>query len=429
MVGMERAYDFNELLGAANTVNHLSQMEYGGNGLKFARAHNKMNNIWGKLHKLEVEELEPNLGDYSAVSTNDDVVTALKEGLKEAQRMINSLNMAPNPQATAKNKIWFDRPWVAEMADKQSFCFAAGSKPVRGEDGDMEVLREDLNQKEKDMQRRAEAGELEHIVLEDVETDVVDDGVPALPVVESETRDIISELLDTHEEHVRAETVPVKVEAFVEFDGNRIFKSTLNGQLNGNPFLSKDRLTRVKKSLYFNNSEDYLNAAGCSNTCFVGIGSDVGVYFVQRSTISRASTVNAAKKRGKSRAQKSGRAMPTSSAVDEGTWWVGRIQKMRRRAGGNSWGSLKQPVDLANREVSTGKKGVSISSVEVILHYFNRAPGQYKFKYDLTDSKWISLESVITNVTLSYNSETGLYDLDRADADNLNEYVTKSTVQ
>ena len=51
MVGMERAYDFQELLGAANTINHLSQIEYGGNGIKFARVHNKMNNIWAKLHK------------------------------------------------------------------------------------------------------------------------------------------------------------------------------------------------------------------------------------------------------------------------------------------------------------------------------------------------------------------------------------------
>ena len=140
--------------------------------------------------------------------------------------------------------------------------------------------------------------------------------------------------------------------------------------MNGNPFLSKDRLTCIKKSLYYNNSEDYLTAAQCSHICFVGIGSDVGVYFVQRSTISRTSAVNAAKKRGKSRAGKTGKAVSPTSATDEGTWWVGRIQKMQRCAGGHSWGSLKQPVDLANREVSTGKKGVAISTIEVILHYY-----------------------------------------------------------
>ena len=60
---------------------------------------------------------------------------------------------------------------------------------------------------------------------------------------------------------------------------------------------------------------------------------------------------------------------------------------MRRRAGGNSWRSLKQPVDLVNREETTGKKGVVISNVQVILHHYASEPGQYKFKYNLTDSK------------------------------------------
>ena len=142
----------------------------------------------------------------------------------------------------------------------------------------------------------------------------------------------------------------------MEFDGHMIFKSTLVGQLNGNSFLAKDRLTRVRNSLYFNNNEDYLRTIQCSNTCFVEIGSDVGVYFVQRTAITRPFTVTAAKRRGNSLAKKSGRVASTLQGVDEGTRWVGRIQKMRRRASGTSWGSLKHPVDIANREVFTGKK-------------------------------------------------------------------------
>ena len=90
----------------------------------------------------------------------------------------------------------------------------------------MEVLREDLTQREQEAQRRAELGELEPAVAEDVEDDVLDDGVPAITVVESEVHDVISEMLSPHEGHVRAIPVPVKVEAFVEFNGNRIFKST-----------------------------------------------------------------------------------------------------------------------------------------------------------------------------------------------------------
>ena len=297
MVGMERAYDFQELLGAANTVNRLSAIEYGSNGIRFGQAYNKMTNIWAKLHKLEEDEVEPDLVDYTTVSSNREVVTALKEGLKEAQKMLNSLNMAPSPQAFAKNKMWFEKPWTVELADTTSFAFSAVTKPVRGEDGDMEVLREDIHEKEQELQRTTELHDLQSNGLIDTEEDMVDDGVPTIAVVESETRDIISEVLSNHEDHVSDRASSEKVVAFAEFDGNRIFKSTLVGQLNGNPFLSKDRLTRVKKSMYFNNGEDYLSTAQCSNTCFVGIGSDVGVYFVQRSTITRTSTVTAAKKR------------------------------------------------------------------------------------------------------------------------------------
>ena len=138
--------------------------------------------------------------------------------------------------------------------------------------------------------------------------------------MESETWDIVSEMLSHHKNHIQAKKVPIKVEAFLEFDANQIFKSTLVGQLNDNPFLSKDRLTCVKKSLYFNNNEDYLNASRSLNTYFVGIGLDVGVFFVQCSTILRASTITAAKKRERNRASKSGKPTSTIQGVDEGTW-------------------------------------------------------------------------------------------------------------
>ena len=133
MVGMEKAYDFHELVSCANTVNHLLQIEYGGNGIKFGRAHNKMNNIWGKLHDLQDDEMKPNLGDYSAVSSNDQGVQTLKEGLKNAPRLINNLNMAPNTSAVAKQKVWFEKPWITELVDKQSFVFTASTKLVCGE--------------------------------------------------------------------------------------------------------------------------------------------------------------------------------------------------------------------------------------------------------------------------------------------------------
>jgi len=71
--------------------------------------------------------------------------------------------------------------------------------------------------------------DLEPIVAKDVKDDVLDDRVLGITIVESETCDVISEMLSRHEEHVCAIFIPTKVEAFVEFGGIRIFKSTLIG--------------------------------------------------------------------------------------------------------------------------------------------------------------------------------------------------------
>jgi len=97
---------------------------------------------------------------------------------------------------------------------------------------------------------------------------------------------------------------------------------------------------------------------------------------------------------------------------------------MQEKASGNSWGSLKQPIDLANHEISQVKKGTPVSNVQVGLYYYTHSSRQYKFKYNLTNSKWISLEIVITNITFIYNYETQVYSLDIGDAKNLNEYVS-----
>jgi hypothetical protein len=66
----------------------------------------------------------------------------------------------------------------------------------------------------------------------------------------------------------------------VKYQGNKIYKFTLVSQLNANPFLSKDRLTCVRKSMYFNNLNVYLIATSSNSTCLLGLGNNCGVYFV-----------------------------------------------------------------------------------------------------------------------------------------------------
>ena len=107
-----------------------------------------------------------------------------------------------------------------------------------------------------------------------VEDEIVDDDIlDSLLFLEDETRDALSKILNGVEDHFEPiATPPTKILPYVEYEGNQIFKSTLISQLNGNghPFLSKDRLMRVKKSIYFNNSE--VNVASSSSTMFLGLG-------------------------------------------------------------------------------------------------------------------------------------------------------------
>ena len=82
MVKSERAYDFNEFGSTANTLNQLSWIEYGKNGLKFGRMHNKMTIMWVQLRPLGDDDDPCDLGDCSSIVYDVDVVTALKESIE-----------------------------------------------------------------------------------------------------------------------------------------------------------------------------------------------------------------------------------------------------------------------------------------------------------------------------------------------------------
>jgi hypothetical protein len=293
MVGMERAYDFHELIRCANTLNQLAAVEYGTNGLQFGHQHNKQSNIWSKLHPREAREILPDLGDYSLLATDALEVDALKEGLKETQKLLRSLNMAPS--SVARNKKWFTEPWTVEKLDPKHFAYVPTKSPVPGEDGDCEVLRHAL-----ELEEFADAAdEASRAVTK--ENEDVDDLLDAATVAEIEARDVICTMLDNHESQVQDIASPEKVIPFVEYDGNVIYKSTLVSQLNGNPFLSKDRLIRVRNFVYFNNSKEYMKAANASNTCFLGLGSDCVVYMLQRSSTRKSQVSKAVGKRGRPR--------------------------------------------------------------------------------------------------------------------------------
>ena len=111
---------------------------------------------------------------------------------------------------------------------------------------------------------------------EEEENEIFDDGSDLVVVLEV----VLNSMLDRHENQVADAIHESKVIPHVQFNDATIFKSTLVSQLNGNPFFSKYRLTRVYNSMYFNNSEDYLTTIGSSSTCLLGLESDCTIFFV-----------------------------------------------------------------------------------------------------------------------------------------------------
>ena len=123
----------------------------------------------------------------------------------------------------------------------------------------------------------------------------------------------------------------MKFEPTVSYLGKKIFKSTLVSELNGNSFLSKDRLTQIRNSVYFNNAKDYLNVASLSSICLIGLGSDNGVYFVEKNSLNTSSIMQSARKRMRSTSSHKGDQSNVAVGLESGTWWIGHVQKMRCR--------------------------------------------------------------------------------------------------
>lgn len=96
-----------------------------------------------------------------------------------------------------------------------------------------------------------------------------------LPIIEDETRQFISNMLDCGEVFGESNTTVMKVLPTLEYDGHQIFQATLVSQLNANKIMSKDRLTQVKDSIYFNNNDDYISASSSPTFMLVGLGYDV----------------------------------------------------------------------------------------------------------------------------------------------------------
>ncbi|KAL3694044.1 hypothetical protein R1sor_007695 [Riccia sorocarpa] len=114
--------------------------------------------------------------------------------------------------------------------------------------------------------------------------------------------------------------------------------ATLVSQLVGNPTLSKDRLTRIKQSIYFNGVKQKARVEGVP-VCILDIGSDCAVLF-DTETAGRCT-----------RSQRRRIVVAVSKEV-----WIGRVQKVRRKYNGK-WGKTRAEIDLLERPVGIAGEG------------------------------------------------------------------------
>jgi len=195
-------------------------------------------------------------------------------------------------------------------------------------------------------------------VLED---DIGDDDDTCLPELEEEPRRVFVEIQNDQELQVSSNSEPDKVLPVVTCEGHSIYKSTLVSQVNGNPYLSKDRLTRMKNSIYFNNSDNYLAAASSTTSMLLGLDCDCGMYFKDEQGNASSTTVRGATKR------KRGRPAAINSGDVQDIFFIGRVQKMRVKVG-TKWGICRQPIDLMKRSVQNGNRGSVSPTAMVYLH-------------------------------------------------------------
>jgi len=62
--------------------------------------------------------------------------------------------------------------------------------------------------------------------------------------------------------------------------------------------------------------------------------------------------------------------------------------------------------------------------IVVLLNWFSKLCGNLKFKYDVIDTNWVNVNSIIFIVDMNYEKEKDIYWLDCIDANSLDEFVT-----
>ncbi|KAL2634896.1 hypothetical protein R1flu_006375 [Riccia fluitans] len=335
----ERNYDFGDLVDCASGLNRLVALEYGKEAMKLPKAHVKQRPIWASLDPLPPGHAKPDLSDFARLATDDQIIEALKIGLQQAQTLLTQLNMSPH--VGMMDKTWWRTPWTLEK-ELEIFGRSSSTQDLEHECfelNDMEEVEEIPNELSFDLWNISEIIGTPSTMEEDV--DAEGDETNDLEVYGHEVRHVMSETMSI----LLMEHAPTKkkVDPMVSYEGHQMYKASLVSLLVGNPTLSKDRLTRIKQSVYFNGVKPKPRVDGVP-VCIMDVGSDCTVLFDGPDNLSSN------KSRGLRIGQKRRRDGQTNQV------WFGRVQKIRMKYNGK-WGKNRSEIDLLDQPMAQASEG------------------------------------------------------------------------
>ncbi|KAL2621663.1 hypothetical protein R1flu_001868 [Riccia fluitans] len=219
-----------------------------------------------------------------------------------------------SPHAGVKDKTWWRIPWTLE---KEPRIFGTSSSIEEPDHERFEVNKvEEMpnNELSSDLWDISEATGAPSTMEANV--DAEGDETNDLEVYEHEARHVMSKTMST----LLMEHAPTnrKVDPMVSYEGHEMYKASLVSLLVGNPILSKDCLTRIKQSVYFNGVKPKPRVDGVP-VCIMDIGSDCAMLFDGLHNLFNISS------RGLQIGQKGRRDGQTNQV------WFGRFQKIRMK--------------------------------------------------------------------------------------------------
>ncbi|KAL2608559.1 hypothetical protein R1flu_027132 [Riccia fluitans] len=273
MRGYERNYDFGDLLDCASGLNRLAVLEYSEDVVKLSKAHVKQRPLWAKLHPLPSSHAKPNLSDFARLAIDDQITKALKLGLQQAQTLLIQLNMSPH--AWMRDKTWWRIPWILE---KELGIFGTSSSTQEPDHERFEVNEVEEVEKMPNSELSSNLWDIPEATgapsTMEADLDAEEDETNDLEVYEHEACHVMSETMST----LLMEHAPTNMDPMVSYEGHEMYKASLVSLLVGNPTLSKDRLTCIKQSVYFNGVKPKPRVDGVP-VCLMDVGSDCAVLF------------------------------------------------------------------------------------------------------------------------------------------------------